>query len=70
MARFRVIDWALLEPAASSVKVGDLVSADAGGMPIFQVTALSDGLISLKDERHPPMQVRSLDAFRWRGVAA
>jgi len=70
MASFRGVDWVLLEHAASPVKVGDLLSVDAGGMPIYQVVAVSDGLISLRDERHPPVQVRSLDAFRWRGAAA
>jgi len=70
MARFRVVDWVLLDRAAASVKVGDLLSVDAGGMPIYQVTAVSDGLFFLRDERHPPMQVRSLERFRWRGVAA
>ncbi|HEY3695412.1 hypothetical protein [Phenylobacterium sp.] len=70
MASFRAIDWVLAEYAPGPVKVGDLLSVDAGGMPIYQVTAVSDGMISLRDERHPPVQVRSLDSFRWRGVIA
>jgi hypothetical protein len=70
MSSFHAVEWVLLEPAASPAKVGDLVSVDAGGMPIYQVTAVSDGLILLQDERRAPVQVRSLDAFRWRGAAA
>jgi hypothetical protein len=70
MGSFSVVDWVLLDCRAVSVNVGDLLSVDAGGMPIYQVTAVSDGLFSLRDERHPPMQVRSLERFRWRGVAA
>jgi hypothetical protein len=70
MASLRAVDWKLFEYAADPVRVGDLLSVDAGGMPIYQVTAVADGLVSLRDERHPPVQVRSLNAFRWRGVAA
>jgi hypothetical protein len=70
MAKFRAVNWVLLEHAARPVQVGDLLSIDAGGMPIFQVTDIADGMVSLRDERHPPMQVRSLDAFRWMGAAA
>ena len=68
MAR-QAIDWALLDPSAENpVAVGDVLSVDAGGMPIFRVVAVADGRVSLKDERHPPVDVASLDAFRWRGV--
>jgi len=67
---FRAIDWVLLDYAAAPVNVGDFLSVDAGGMPIYQVTAVADGVVSLRGERHPPVQVRSLESFRWRGVAA
>ena len=70
MASFRTVEWALLEPAQTAVQVGDLLSVEPGGMPIFRVLDVSDGLISLKDERHPPLQTRSLDAFRWRAARA
>jgi len=70
MATFRPLDWVLLEPATDRLNVGDLLSVDAGGMPIFQVTAVSDGLVSLCDERRSQTQVRSLDRFRWRAAAA
>ena len=70
MTGFRAVDWVVLDRAAPSVKVGDLLSVDAGGMPIFQVTAVTDGLVSLSDGRQPRVQVRPLESFRWRGVPA
>jgi hypothetical protein len=70
MASFRAIDWILSEYAPGPPKVGDLLSVEPGGMPIYQVTEVSGGLVSLRDETHPPVQVRSLDGFRWRGVGA
>jgi hypothetical protein len=70
MASFRALNWVLRESAEAPVNVGDLLSVEPGGMPIYQVTAVSDGAVSLRDERHPPMQVRSLDAFRWKAAPA
>jgi hypothetical protein len=69
MTSFRAVDWVFLDRAAAPVNVGDLLSVDAGGMPIYQVTAVSDGWVSLRDERYPRVQVRPLESFRWRGVA-
>lgn len=70
MATSHAIQWALLDHAADRpVEVGDLVSVDAGGMPIFRVMALAGRQLRLADERQSA-QVLPLDTFRWRCAAA
>ncbi len=60
--------WVLL--AEEPAQVGDVVSLDAGGMPMFRVMALDNGQALLQDDmRHAP-QARSLDGFRWKRSAA
>ncbi|MDP3175590.1 MAG: hypothetical protein Q8M88_14250 [Phenylobacterium sp.] len=67
MSSVRAVDWVLLDPAASrSVQVGDRLSVDAGGMPIYRVKALAEDGFWLEDGRHPPLRIASLDAFRWK----
>ena len=64
------LHWALLDPAADRpVEVGDLVSADAGGMPIFRVLAVAGRDLRLADERQGA-QVLPIERFRWRAAAA
>jgi hypothetical protein len=48
--------------------VGDVVSADAGGMPIYQVMALAQGKVWARDDQHPSPQLVPLERFRWRGA--
>lgn len=63
------LDWTLLDHTAERpVQVGDLVSAEAGGMPIYRVVAVEDRWVRLQDERHPA-EVMPLDRFRWRSAA-
>ena len=50
MASYRALDWVLMEPATDRVSPGDLVSREAGGMPIYKVEDVSDGLVRLRDE--------------------
>jgi len=65
------LDWVPLDHStADPVQVGDVVSVEAGGMPIYQVTAVADGMVSLRDGRRTPVPPRPLETFRWRGVAA
>lgn len=70
MVSSRTWDWVLLEPATDLVEVGDHLSVDAGGMPIFEVVAVSDGLVCLRDERRSEHQIRSLERFLWRAALA
>lgn len=66
-----VVDWVLLDPSAQApVQVGDLLSADAGGMPIYRVTALEPDRVWLEDDRHAARQVTSLAGFQWKGAPA
>ena len=65
------IDWTLLDHTAPDpVRVGDVVSADAGGMPIYRVVALDGGRVWLGDERQAHVSVMPLERFRWRAAAA
>ena len=71
MPSARAVEWVLLDHAAQPpVRVGDMVSADAGGMPIYRVTGLAPDRIRLEDERHAVVEFSSLGAFRWRGAPA
>ena len=64
------IDWKLLDTAAPEpVRVGDVVSAEPGGMPIYRVVAVEGERVRLDDERRAT-RVMPLGAFRWRGAAA
>ena len=50
------------------VSIGDLVSADAGGMPTYQVMRFSDGQVWLSGEHRQTVLVRPLDVFRWKAA--
>jgi hypothetical protein len=67
MASVSALNWTFLSNAAA-LKVGDLVSADAGGMPIYRVVALADGKAWLNDEEHAAQQVMPVDRFRWKAA--
>ena len=63
------VDWVLLDHTAEEpVKVGDMVSTDAGGMPIFRVANVEGGKVWVGDERHSALHVMSLDALRWKAA--
>jgi hypothetical protein len=71
MPASHVIDWVLLDHTADRpVEVGDMVSVDAGGMPIYRVMALDGRDVWLGDERRPSAHPMPLDRFRWRGAPA
>lgn len=63
------VDWVPLDPAAREpVKVGDLVSADAGGLPIYRVMALEAGRAWVATRPGAPERMMPLAGMRWRGV--
>ena len=69
MASSHAIDWVLLDhSAARPVHIGDVVSVDAGGMPIYRVLALADGEVQLANERDAAVGALPLDRFRWRSA--
>ena len=63
------VEWVLLDHAAPEpVKAGDLVSADAGGLPIYRVMALEEGRAWVAADQSAPARAVPLDRFRWRGT--
>jgi hypothetical protein len=62
------IEWTLLDHAAPQpVRVGDVVSAEAGGMPIYRVLAVGQSGAVLEHDTSRTTLVLPLDRFRWRG---
>lgn len=65
------INWELLDHGADRpVRVGDIVSVEAGGMPIFRVVGLAGTKAWLDDEMGRVRRLTTLDGFRWRGAGA
>lgn len=70
MATSHAIDWFLLDHGSDHpVEVGDVVSVDAGGMPIYRVLALAGREVQLANERNAAVGTLPLDRFRWRGAS-
>jgi len=61
------VDWVLWTP--EEVHVGDVISADAGGMPTYKVVAIDSGEAVLEDEHHAALRAR-LDRFPWKVARA
>jgi hypothetical protein len=62
----RELHWVFL--GRDAVKVGDLVSTDAGGMPIYRVMEIEGGQALLQDEEATGLRRMPLDRFRWRAA--
>jgi hypothetical protein len=63
------VDWIFVDSATpDSVRVGDLVSADAGGLPTYRILALQDGRAWLRDEEHKSDLISPLGRFRWKAA--
>ena len=63
------IEWLYLHAEdEGSVSVGDVVSADAGGMPIYRVMSLTDGRAWLKNLDDGSDHLAPLHAFHWRAT--
>ena len=58
------VDWVLL--ARNGAKAGDLVSAEAGGMPIYRIIAIEDGEAWLQGEGAEPARRAPLTRFPWK----
>jgi hypothetical protein len=59
------LEWVL--SSQEDVHVGDVVSADAGGMPIYKVKAILGQEALLEDEQHTPVRA-PLDRFPWKAA--
>lgn len=63
------VDWSPLDHTAREpVKIGDLVSADAGGLPVYRIMALEQGRAWVATRPGAAERMMPLDAMRWRGV--
>ena len=65
----RHIDWEFLDGDGFGVGAGDLVSAAAGGLPIYKVMSLDHGRAWLRDIESGADQVTPLTSFHWRAAA-
>lgn len=65
------IDWIYLNlEAQDEVHVGELISAEAGGLPIYRVVALRDGRAWLKDLDDGSDRVTPVSDFHWKALLA
>ena len=63
------IDWVYLNLAnVGDVRVGELISAQAGGLPIYRVMALTHGRAWLKDLATGADRVTPLSDFHWKAL--
>ena len=69
MPNTQAIEWVPMNDAGE-VRVGDVVSTDAGGMPIYRVVALAGAEAWLGGERRRDPTLMPLTGFRWRGRLA
>ncbi len=61
------IDWQSIDDhQAPSLGIGEIVSAEAGGMPIYQVMGLVGGAAWLRDVETGGDRVMPLSALHWR----
>ena len=64
------IDWVYLDQATGGcVRPGELISAEAGGMPIYRVMALGDGRAWLRNLQDGSDRVTPLSGFHWKASA-
>ena len=66
----RHIDWILIDHTTGEVaRVGDLISADAGGLPVYRVLALAEARAWVRDDRDGSDHILLVGQFRWKAVA-
>ena len=64
------VDWVFVDSAsADCVEVGDLVSAEAGGLPTYIVLAVQEGRAWLRDVEHRSDLISPLGRFRWKAAS-
>jgi hypothetical protein len=63
----RSIDWTYLDPSAPvPVQVGDIVCAEAGGMPIYRVTGLEADRLWVSPGFGKGARPVQIERFRWK----
>jgi hypothetical protein len=61
------VEWIL--SSQDDVHVGDVVSADAGGMPTYTVVAIDEDEAVFEDEHHAALRA-PLNRFPWKAGRA
>ncbi len=56
--------WNIID--RDGIAPGDLVSAEAGGLPVYRVLALQDRRLWLREERSGRDHILPADAMRWK----
>ncbi len=54
---------------ADKVLVGDLVSAEAGGLPIYRVLRVENGRLWMREERSGRDHIAPMSAMPWKLTA-
>ena len=52
-----------------AIRVGDLVSADAGGLPVYRVMSVENGRVWARDEATGADCIAPLSRFHWKAYA-
>ena len=63
------VDWVLLdEVAQATLRVGDLVSVEAGGMPFYRVMRLDGDRAWLRDTERGFDCIAPVSLFHWKAL--
>jgi hypothetical protein len=60
----QVRHWNIID--RGHIAVGDRVSAEAGGLPVYRVLALQDRRLWLREEQTGRDHITPLDAMHWK----
>lgn len=61
------VEWSFIDTESRTPLLrGDLVSAEAGGLPVYEVVGVSDGRIWLRDAQTHRDHVLPRNSVRWR----
>jgi hypothetical protein len=60
----QALHWSIID--RRGIAPGDLVSGEAGGLPVYRVLALQDRRLWLREERSGRDHILPADAMRWK----
>ncbi len=61
------VEWIHLDLAApDALRVGDVVSAAAGGLPAYRVVALADQQAWVRDDDHAAIRLLPISRLHWK----
>lgn len=61
------VEWIHLDLAApDALKVGDVVSAAAGGLPTYRIVALADQQAWVRDDDHAAVRPMPINRLHWK----